>query len=904
MLLEVKALRAGYGRVPVLHGVDFEVEEGEIVGVLGHNGMGKTTLLKTIMGIVPCAGGTVDYAGIDLTRERASERARRGIGYVPQGRGIFPALSVRDNIRMGLAAHHDDEEEAVRRVIAEFPLLEPLLDRDGGALSGGEQQLLAIARCLISEPDLILLDEPTEGIQPSIVDRIIELLRDLNRRRGVTVVMVEQNLDFITELSHRVLLLRKGVISGEVKGSDAADPTLIEEFTGFGGGAGTPPQAPLAAARPVARATTRPSSAESPAPSGTVRRVPPPPASVFGSDPMDSRLRGNDGRGRSGSRRADDHSHPHATARAGLLTVEGFRGNDGNSASPSSPRSLSPRWRGAESIESPRVSPPELVDRSPMPPPSATATAPAGATSDAPAAPRRPAPVLNERIAYMTAQRPTHAQLAEIVAELGMHMSDARIQEFLDVMQGTLDAYDVVDAMPDHLPPVLYPRTAGHRPSPEENPFNAWYVKTEVRGAPRGPLHGRTVALKDNVCLAGVPMMNGASTLKGYTPDVDATVVTRLLDAGATIVGKAHCEYFCLSGGSHTSAAGPVENPHKAGYSAGGSSSGSAALVGGGFVDMAIGGDQGGSIRIPSSYCGCYGMKPTHGLVPYTGVMPIESTIDHTGPMTRSVLDNAVMLQAIAGEDGLDPRQYHPQVDDYVGAVGRGAGGLRIAVVKEGFGHPVSETDVDAKVRAGAEVFKRLGATVDEVSIPAHLQGPAIWTPIALEGLTNQMMHGNGMGTGWEGMYTTSLLDFHAHWRSRADELSDTLKISMFVGQYYLKHHRGHYYAKAQNLARQLREAYDRVLGAYDLLLMPTLPMKATPLPPRDAPLALYCQRAFEMLPNTAPFDVTGHPAMSVPCGMSDGLPVGMMLVGGKWREAVIYRAAAAFEQAGDWRGM
>jgi len=792
VLLAVKALRAGYGRVPVLHGVDFEVAEGEIVGVLGHNGMGKTTLLKAIMGIVPAAGGVIDYAGLDLTREKASERARHGIGYVPQGRGIFPALSVRDNIRMGLAAHHDDEEEAVRRVLAEFPQLEPLLERDGGALSGGEQQLLAIARCLISEPDLILLDEPTEGIQPSIVDRIIELLRDLNRGRGVTVVMVEQNLDFITELSHRVLLLQKGVITGEVKGSDAADPALIEEFTGFGGGAGASAAAPMAATR----ATTQAAPAESPA----------------------------------------------------------------------------------------------------------TVPVLASATPGAAAPPRHPAPVLNERIAYMTAQRPTHAQLKEIVAELGMHMSDARIQEFLDVMQGTLDAYDVVDAMPDYLPPVLYPRTAGHRPSPEENPLNAWYVKTEVRGAPRGPLHGRTVALKDNVCLAGVPMMNGASTLKGYTPDVDATVVTRLLDAGATIVGKAHCEYFCLSGGSHTNATGPVENPHRRGYSAGGSSSGSGALVGGGFVDMAIGGDQGGSIRIPSSYCGCYGMKPTHGLVPYTGVMPIETTIDHTGPMTQSVLDNAVMLQAIAGADGLDPRQYHPQVDDYVAAVGRGAGGLRIAVVKEGFGHPASEPDVDARVRAGAETFRRLGATVDEVSIPAHLQGPAIWTPIALEGLTNQMMHGNGMGTGWEGMYTTSLLDFHAHWRSRADELSDTLKISMFIGQYYLKHHRGHYYAKAQNLARQLREEYDRVLGAYDLLLMPTLPMKATPLPPRDASLALYCQRAFEMLPNTSPFDVTGHPAMSVPCGMSDGLPVGMMLVGAKWREAVIYRAAAAFEQAGDWR--
>ena len=281
VLLAVKALRAGYGRVPVLHGVDFEVAEGEIVGVLGHNGMGKTTLLKAIMGIVPAAGGVIDYAGLDLTREKASERARHGIGYVPQGRGIFPALSVRDNIRMGLASHHDDdEEEAVRRVLAEFPRLEPLLDRDGGALSGGEQQLLAIARCLISEPDLILLDEPTEGIQPSIVDRIIELLRDLNRGRGVTVVMVEQNLDFITELSHRVLLLQKGVITGEVKGSDAADPALIEEFTGFGGGAGAIELPRALPPELVDRSLMPPPSATAPVPAGATPNAataPPPP---------------------------------------------------------------------------------------------------------------------------------------------------------------------------------------------------------------------------------------------------------------------------------------------------------------------------------------------------------------------------------------------------------------------------------------------------------------------------------------------------------------------------------------------------------------------------------------------------------------------------------------------------
>lgn len=788
LLLEVKNLRAGYGRVPVLHGVDLTVEAGEILGVLGHNGMGKSTLLKTLMGIVPSTGGDMRYDGHDLARMRSSERAQFGIGYVPQGRGIFPNLTVRDNLRMGVAAHEMNEDDAIEQVLRDFPRLERLLDRDGGALSGGEQQLLALARCLISQPDLILLDEPTEGIQPSIIDEIIDLLKSLNKRTGLSIVLVEQSLDFITALSDRVLLIQKGAIIGEISGSEASDPALIEEFTGLGSS------------------------------------------------------------GKSGASAAS--------------TIAKF-------AAPAA---------------------------SPKP-------AHAAKGQKAPAAQAQQAS-LQERMSYMTVQRPTLSQMKEVVTELGMSMSDARVQEFLDVMQGTLDAYDVVDALPDYLPPVLYPRTSGYRPTPEENPMNAWYVKTEIRGAPRGPLHGRTVALKDNVCLAGVPMMNGASTLKGYTPDLDATIVTRLLDAGATIAGKAHCEYFCLSGGSHTNATGPVHNPHKHGYSAGGSSSGSGALVGAGLIDMAIGGDQGGSIRMPASFCGVYGMKPTHGLVPYSGIMPIEATIDHTGPMTQNVMDNALMLEVIAGPDGLDPRQYDVKTDRYTAAVGRGVSGLRIAVVKEGFGQPGAEADVDAKVRAAAEMFRRLGASVDEVSIPWHLKGTAIWTPIALEGLTNQMMLGNGMGTGWEGLYTTSLLEYHSNWRTRADELSDTLKISMLVGQYHLKHTRGRYYAKAQNLARQLREEYNKVFAAYDLLLMPTTPMKATPLPPANSSLALWCQRAFEMLPNTAPFDVTGHPAMNVPCGFSQGLPVGMQLVGRRYDESTIYRAASAFEQSGDWRKM
>ena len=208
---------------------------------------------------------------------------------------------------------------------------------------------------------------------------------------------------------------------------------------------------------------------------------------------------------------------------------------------------------------------------------------------------------------------------------------------------------------------MKYPRTPGYRPAGDENKHNAWYVKTTVAGRRRGKLKGKTVVLKDNIMLAGVPMMNGAATLEGYVPDIDATVVQRILDAGGTIVGKAHCESFCLSGGSHTNATGPVHNPHKMGYSAGGSSSGSAVLVALGEVDMALGGDQGGSIRMPSSFCGTYGMKPTHGLVPYTGIMPIEIYVDHTGPMTANVADNALLLEVLAGPDGYDPRQYQRQ---------------------------------------------------------------------------------------------------------------------------------------------------------------------------------------------------------------------------------------------------
>jgi amidase len=790
VVLDVSDLRSGYRDVPVLRGISLQLREGEAIGIVGHNGMGKTTFLRTIMGLMPATGGRITIDGVDVTSWPAHERSRLGIGYVPQGRGILAGLSTRDNLRLAWTADSGEtEEHAIDRVLGIFPKLARLLDRRGGALSGGEQQILALARALMPSPWLLLLDEPSEGIQPSIVQEIGTVLAALRREQRLSMLIVEQNLELVLDVASRLVLVERGQITRELTAA-AVRGGAIAELVGLGG-----PRA-----------------------------------------------------GRAG-----------------------------------------------------RPVPPSAQERAPMRPPPANRVqpvarpVPAAAQADARA-------FVSPGGAMSTVKRPTLDQMQEIVSSLHMNMSAGEVAEYLDVLEGTFSSYDRVNQLPDYLPPVRYPRTPGYRPGASENSLNAWAVKAEVRGAAHGPLSGKKVVLKDNVCLAGVPMMNGASTLEGYVPDVDATVVTRILDAGGTIVGKAHCEYFCLSGGSHTSALGPVHNPYKHGYAAGGSSSGCGALVGAGEVEMAIGGDQGGSIRMPSCWSGCYGMKATHGLVPYTGVMPIEATIDHTGPMTATVADNALLLEVIAGADGLDPRQYNVRVDKYTTALGRGVAGMRIGVVTEGFGWPSSEADVDAKVREGAERLRSLGAIVEDVSIPMHLDGGAIWTPIALEGLMVQMMHGNGMGFNWEGLYTTSLLDAHANWRARANELSRTLKISMMAGQYFIKHYRGHFYAKAQNLSRLLRKSYDDVLARYDLLLMPTLPMKATPLPAANAPLALYCQRGFEMLPNTCSFDVTGHPAMSIPCGMSDGLPIGMMLVARHYNEATIYRAAHAFEQLGDWR--
>jgi amidase len=499
----------------------------------------------------------------------------------------------------------------------------------------------------------------------------------------------------------------------------------------------------------------------------------------------------------------------------------------------------------------------------------------------------------------MPIEAPNTDQLLEIADSFGLDLTLNDAKSFLGLMTGLKESYDRLDVMVEPRPQVKYPRAPGYEPPPEENPYSAWAFKTEIKGAASGKLAGKRVAIKDNICVAGIPMRNGSRVLEGYVPEVDATVITRILDAGGTIVGKTVCEDLCFSGGSHTSEPLPVRNPQKPTHSAGGSSSGSAVVVATGGADMALGGDQGGSIRMPACWCGIYGLKPTHGLVPYTGVFPIELTLDHCGPMANNVENVALLLSVIAGPDGLDPRQTNMQAQDYTKVIDQSAKGLKIAIVKEGFERAESETVVDKTVREAAKTLERLGAQVGEVSVPLHLGGYDIWNAIIVEGSTELMVKGNGFGSNWDGLYVTSLVDAYARgWRSRPNDMSETVKLVVLFGEYAKRFYHGRYYAKAQNLRRSLRQAYDNVLASYDLMLMPTIPFRATPIPSANCLREEYVTMAPNMLSNTAPFDVSGHPAINVPCGTSDGLPIGMMLIGRRYDEETVLRAAAAFEKA------
>ncbi|MGJ9423609.1 amidase [Aeromicrobium sp. CF3.5] len=498
----------------------------------------------------------------------------------------------------------------------------------------------------------------------------------------------------------------------------------------------------------------------------------------------------------------------------------------------------------------------------------------------------------------MPIKRPDRSDLEAAATSYGLTIAPADLEQYLAFSHAALEAWDVVEQAHAELAPEV-PDRAWSSPAPDDNPWGAWYVRTEIQEQTEGPLAGTRIVIKDNTSVAGVPMMNGSRTLEGFTPSQDATVVSRLLGAGAVITGKAVCEDLCMSGSSHTSKPGPVRNPWDPRRSAGGSSSGSGVLVATGVADMAISGDQGGSIRVPAAWLGLVGHKPTWGLVPYTGAMPVEQSVDHLGPTARTVSEAARMLTVIGGPDGLDPRQPGTwEQIDYEAELARGSRGLRVGIVAEGFGHPDSDPAVDEAVRAAARRLTSAGLEVEEVSIPWHLKAPALFAVLAYEGGVAQLVDGNAFGSSWKGRYDDDLITFYGQqWRRSPDAFPESVKMTMLAGRYARGTGFGRHYAMARNLERTLAGAYDEALARFDVLVMPTVPTTASALPGRDASIVEILSLGTAPLINTSAFNITGHPACSVPVGLLDGLPVGMMIVGKQFDDETVLRVAQAFEE-------
>ncbi len=228
-LLDIKGLRAGYGGKPVLQGIDLSVSKGEIVAVIGRNGVGKSTLMKTLIGLVESMAGTIRFGSTELTGLTPFRRARLGIGYVPQGRDVFPRMSVKENLQVGESMRDRISADAYERIYGLFPILKERASQQAGTMSGGQQQQLAIGRVLVGSPQLLLLDEPSEGIQPSIVQDIGRIIKQLNQESGMTIMFVEQNLDMIKALAQRCYVMDKGRIVAHVTPQELEDRDTIRK---------------------------------------------------------------------------------------------------------------------------------------------------------------------------------------------------------------------------------------------------------------------------------------------------------------------------------------------------------------------------------------------------------------------------------------------------------------------------------------------------------------------------------------------------------------------------------------------------------------------------------------------------------------------------------------------------
>ncbi|KAF8916577.1 amidase signature enzyme [Mucidula mucida] len=520
---------------------------------------------------------------------------------------------------------------------------------------------------------------------------------------------------------------------------------------------------------------------------------------------------------------------------------------------------------------------------------------------------------------------PTLEDLAHIERRLNLKIKPEEVEDYLQLITATDNAAKAVMEMPDYTPVVDYerfPRTDIHVPKDEDNERRGWACKATVRGAPEGILKGKSVCLKDNICLAGVPCQFGTAVVTDFIPDIDATVVTRVLKHGATIVGKATCENMSHGAASFTAPNGPVQNPYARGFSAGGSSSGCGTLIGNGEVDMGMGGDQGGSIRIPAAFCGLVGLKATFGLIPYTGIMSSERSLDHTGPMALTVKDTALLLQAVAGYDDLDDRQlgapYPSALPNYIAALPspdelKPLEGMRIGILKEGFATKYIAPDVKAIVESAIAKFTELGAEVKEVSIPMHAQGGSLMHILNKMG-SHQARQGRS--SAYRGVYVNEYFEKLMPWdQHKWDTVHSFVQGTSVSGEYAFTNYPT-VYGRAVNIVRKVKHDYDAALSDVDVLVMPTVPITARRHAAPDAGLLECVKKTAGIVDNTSLINGIGHPALTFPVGFGSPdkedilspedktirLPVGMQIVGKWWDEATCLKVAAAWENTWDWK--
>jgi amidase len=406
------------------------------------------------------------------------------------------------------------------------------------------------------------------------------------------------------------------------------------------------------------------------------------------------------------------------------------------------------------------------------------------------------------------------------------------------------------------------------------------------------------VGFKDHIAVAGLPLTFGCRALEHLVPDFDATVVARVLDAGGTLRGKNLLNGFTgLSGTSGEGDYGRPLNPHAVDHVTGGSSSGSAAAVAAGDVDISFGGDQGGSIRIPAAWCGVVGLKPTFGLVSHFGAsFGWDQSLDYVGPMARDAEGVAAALEAVAGRDPLDPRQgpETPERLDVLGGLRDGVVGMRVGVLTEGFDD--SDPEIAAAVEAAVDVLAAAGALVERISVPEHRSVGDALRALAPEG-HRAMFETSVFGAFGRTYYPSVVIaEVHRVWHERPELLNPRTVLARLVAEFSRRTYRGAVYAKAQNVRETFARAYDRALEQVDVLVMPTAGITA----PRYEPATLEATLGGgdQVARNTMPFNYTGHPALSVPCGHSGGLPVGMQLVGRRYDDALLLRVAHAYEHS------